>query len=61
MKPHFNVVGSIDLENLLKKKTGKKKEEAIVDNIPEPEIISEPVKAAPTTSLPEKRRKHRNR
>lgn len=55
MKPHFNVVGSIDLDNLHKKKTGTKQEEAIVDIIPEPEIVPEPVEAAPAPPLPEER------
>lgn len=55
MKPHFNVVGSIDLDNLHKKKTGTKQEEAIVDIIPEQEIVPEPVEAAPARPLPEER------
>jgi translation initiation factor IF-2 len=55
MKPHFNVVGSIDLGSLHKKKTGTKQEEAMVDFIPEPEIIPEPVKTAPEPPLPKKR------
>ncbi len=52
MKPHFNVVGSIDLGSLHKKKTGTKLEETMVDLIPEPEIIPEPVKTAPAPPLP---------
>jgi len=53
MKPHFNVVGSIDLDNLHKKKIETKQEEAIVDTIPQAEIIPEPVETMPAPPLPE--------
>ena len=59
MKPHFNVVGSIDLDNLHKKKAEPKQEEEIVDIPPEVEIIpetiieSKPVETMPEPQLPE--------
>jgi translation initiation factor IF-2 len=56
MKPHFHVVGNIDLGSLHKKKTGSKQEETMVDIIPEPEIIiPEPVKTVPAQPLPKKK------
>jgi translation initiation factor IF-2 len=61
LKPHFNVVGSIDLDNLHKKKTEPKQEEEIVDIQPEVEIIPEPVitpepeETIPAPQLPEER------
>ena len=61
LKPHFNVVGSIDLDNLHKKKTEPKQEEEIVDIQPEVEIIPEPVitpepeETTPAPQLPEER------
>ncbi len=61
LKPHFNVVGSIDLDNLHKKKTEPKQEEEIVNIQPEVEIIPEPVIApepegtTPAPQLPEER------
>jgi len=61
LKPHFNVVGSIDLDNLHKKKTEPKQEEEIVNIQPEVEIIPEPVitpepeGTTPAPQLPEER------
>ncbi len=61
MKPHFNVVGSIDLDNLHKKKVEPKQEEEIVDIqpeveiIPETAIIPEPVETMPEPQLPAER------
>ena len=43
MKPHFNVVGSIDLENLNKKKTEPKKEEPAAESKQEAEKPASPV------------------
>jgi len=61
LKPHFNVVGSIDLDNLHKKRTEPKQEEEIVEIQPEVEIIPEPVitpepeETIPAPQLPEER------
>ena len=59
LKPHFNVVGSIDLDNLHKKKTESKQEEIITvaqpetEILPETEIISEePVEITPEPQTP---------
>lgn len=69
MKPHFNVVGSIDLENLNKRKTEPKKEEKPEEPLTETEKVPEdeptfrpaekaeepqPVEAAPVVPEPVK-------
>jgi len=53
LKPHFNVVGSIDLDNLHKKKTEPKQEEEIVETTPEAVAVPEPAKTEPAPSIPE--------
>ncbi len=61
LKPHFNVVGSIDLDNLHKKKTEPKQEEnSIVSQpeaeiLPKEEIIPEPAAVAPPQHIPEEK------
>ena len=59
LKPHFNLAGSIDLDNLHKKKTESKQEEIITvaqpetEILPETEIISEePVEITPEPQTP---------
>lgn len=52
MKPHFNVVGTIDLDNLHKKKA-ETPEEIIVETEPETENVPEPEVTAPEPQLPE--------
>lgn len=56
LKPHFNVVGSIDLENLSKKKADKEQEEAVTENIQEEDLleketVSQPVEETTLSQL----------
>ena len=53
LKPRFNVVGSIDLDNLHKKKTEPKQEEVVVEVTPEAEIVPEPEIAPEPEIVPE--------
>ncbi len=48
MKPHFNVVGSIDLDSLNKKKTEPKKEEPVAEKREEAEKPAPPVETETT-------------
>ncbi|MCE5206020.1 MAG: translation initiation factor IF-2 [Porphyromonadaceae bacterium] len=54
LKPHFNVVGSIDLDNLHKKKAEPKQEENIIVEQPEPEILPEAEIISEAEIIPEK-------
>jgi translation initiation factor IF-2 len=53
MKPHFNVVGSIDLDNLNKKRTEPKKEAAEVEPQQEKEVEIPAVEIAPAPAKEE--------